>query len=141
MKRAVVVLDIDGTITTADQKALQRLKALSEHKSWLSDLYINTAREETYCRHPSTETTEWVSKQNSFCRPKTGDPVEWKVRNMDIISRLEGVPPRCAVLVDDRPENIQGVLSHGYEGVQVDARYGITNETVDEILEKLQVCQ
>ncbi|RPF82148.1 MAG: hypothetical protein CBC65_000990 [Rhodothermaceae bacterium TMED105] len=137
--KAAIALDIDGTMTTADPEAL---KMLADHArdNQLSNLYINTARDELYCRNPTRDTTQWVSKENSFCRPTYGDTVDWKVKNMDRMIEREGVAPECAVLIDDLPENITGVESNGYIGVKVDARTGITKDTVREVFQRLEKC-
>lgn len=142
MSSAAIALDIDGTITTAEDGALERLKTyvdqhnVDRHKV---SLYINTARPEGYCQDPM-ETVAWVEKKNSFCRPTYGDPVDWKMKNMDRMVDREGVHPRCAVLVDDRQDNIEGVRSCGYHGIKVNAENGITNHTVDEIVRLLKPC-
>ncbi len=137
--KAAIALDIDGTMTTADPEALQMLSDRAKDNQ-LSDLYINTARDERYCRDPSRITTQWVSKENSLCRPMYGDPVEWKIKNMKRMIEREGVTPECAVLIDDLSENIAGVKSHGYIGIKVNATKGITKDTVREVFHHLETC-
>jgi hypothetical protein len=136
---AVIALDIDGTMTTADPDALQMLYDHAKNDQ-LSDLYINTARDEAYCMNPTHDTTQWVSKKNSFCRPTYGNVVDWKVKNMDRMIEREGVARECAVLIDDRSENITGVESQGYIGIKVDPRTGITKDTVREVFHRIEKC-
>lgn len=141
--KAAIALDIDGTITTADPDALHLLRDHAIAND-ISDLYINTARDETYCRNPrldpNLDPTAWVKRENTFCRPTFGDPVNWKIQNMNRMVDREGVDAKCAVLVDDRPENISGVRSHNYIGIKVDPFTGITKDTVREIFKSLQHC-
>tara|TARA_B100000073_G_scaffold77001_1_gene58160 strand:+ start:176 stop:616 length:441 start_codon:yes stop_codon:yes gene_type:complete len=138
-KKAAIALDIDGTMTTADPEALKLLRDHAAANN-LPELYINTARDEAYCTNPSLHTTKWVKQENSFCRPTYGNVVEWKIQNMNRMVNREGVYNECAVLVDDRPENINGVKAHNYIGIKVDPLTGITKDTVRDIFKSLKNC-
>jgi len=139
--RAAIALDIDGTITTGDPSALGRLVEHAQ-RAGVAPLYVNTARNQRYCNRPDATSTVWVAPERSFCRPSGGDPVEWKIRNMHRMVKDAGVEdPACAVLIDDRTENIAGVVSHGFSGVLVDPTTGVTHDTVRAVLGRLEHCE
>ena len=50
------------------------------------------------------------------------------------------VPRACALLVDDRPENVRAVERVGYTGILVDEQTGITPRIVHEIMSRLKLC-
>ena len=134
--KAAIALDIDGTMTTADPEALQML-ADHARDNQLSDLYINTARDEPIVNVP-------LVIQHSGIKGKL--VLQTDVRgygglegeNMDRMIEREGVAPECAVLIDDLPENITGVESNGYIGIKVDLKTGITKDTVREVFQRLK---
>lgn len=131
-----IALDVDHTMTTADPAAMRRL-----HDLHANDLYVNTAREASYCVDPDSSTTRYVPQSRHTCRPRGGHPVEWKVRNLMTIADDANTSSSCTVLIDDRPENLFGVRSHGFVGIQVNPETGITHDTVDQVLEIAQRCK
>ena len=70
-----------------------------------------------------------------------GNVPKSKVANMDrIAARGNVVNRRCALLVDDRPENIHAAERAGYTGVLVDEQTGITPRVARDILDRLKTC-
>lgn len=140
MPHAALALDIDQTLTTADPVAVSNLSVFAEAER--VPMYVNTARVQAYCDQPD-DTTLTVVKEatNHFCRPPGGDPVYHKVANMKRIAQRAGVDPRCAVLVDDRPENVFAVEKAGFQGVLVDGTFGITDDVVEEVKTRLSGCR
>ena len=60
---------------------------------------------------------------------------------MDAITQAGNVTRRgCALLVDDRPENVEAVNRAGYVGVLVDEQTGITRPVVMQVLARLRAC-
>ena len=138
--QAAIALDIDGTITTGDANALRHLM-MHTQRIGVAPLYVNTARDQRYCDRPDVTSTALVAPERSFCRPVGGDAVEWKIRNMHRMVEEEGVEkPECAVLIDDRMENIAAVRSHGFTGVLVDPTTGVTDKTVHAVLGRIEHC-
>ena len=132
----IIVLDVDGTITTAECSVRKELRDYaSEHGV---PMYINTARASSWCAHPDEDMTSMVpDRTKHHCMVGT-HPVASKVHNMNLIAPT---PTRCAVLVDDRPENVAGVEAAGYRGILVDAAHGITQTTLRQIREVVEECQ
>ena len=129
-------LDIDKTLTTGNPSAIHRLRRFSEDNS--VPLYVNTARSAIYCDqllHTEHDvTTHIVKKENHYCRPLYGDAVEFKRRNMQSMCEREGLNKNRCILVDDKAENIDGVVGCGYVGFKVDPKTGITDKVVDDII-------
>lgn len=137
---AALALDIDDTLTTADPAAVADLSAYAESRD--VPVYINTARVQAYCDRPDDDTLGVVGEASRhFCRPPGGHPVYHKVANMERIAHRAGVSRECAVLVDDRPENVRAVELAGFRGVLVDGRVGITHEVADEVKAILDRCE
>lgn len=136
-----LVLDIDGTIDTADPLQLKRIVDFTETHG--VNRYINTARSQGYCRDPDHLTTSIVgpkSHRKHHCLVDPDPPVS-KVLNMEKIRRREQVDdPRCVVLIDDRPENIKAVRDAGYSAIKVNARTGIRSDTVNSAHRIMRRC-
>ena len=146
MAPSALALDIDGTITTADQRVVNDLVAAARASG--AHVAINTARPPRYCDEPS-QTLHSAAKADHHCY----DGASWrlrnffvdvpasKVHNMGAIMRNGGVARReCCVLVDDRPENVVAAAEAGYGAVAVEARAGITPRHAREILATLRRC-
>lgn len=138
---AALVLDIDGTIDTADAAELERIVNYTDKHG--VNRYVNTARSQGYCRNPDPLTTSIVgpkSHKKHHCLVDS-DPPTSKVKNMHKINKREGIEDsRCLILIDDRPENIKAVEQAGFTGIRVDARRGIRKETVDEAIRRMRSC-
>ena len=60
---------------------------------------------------------------------------------MDTIAAEGGVQRRaCALLVDDRVENVYAARAAGYTGILVNSRTGITPPVARDILQRLEKC-
>tara|TARA_B110001450_G_C17531465_1_gene444822 strand:- start:305 stop:847 length:543 start_codon:yes stop_codon:yes gene_type:complete len=138
---AALVLDIDGTLDTADRKQVERLVNYTDNHG--VQRYINTARSQEYCRDPDPLTTEIAGpkshgKHHCLIDP---DPPTSKVINMDKIRKRERIDDaRCLVLIDDRPENIEAVQEAGYSGILVKERRGIRKKTVNKAQRIMRRC-
>ena len=69
-----------------------------------------------------------------------GDVPKSKADNMGVAASSCSVPRACALLVDDRPENIHAVERVGFTGILVDERRGITSVVAREIMDRLRKC-
>ena len=138
---AALAYDIDGTLDTADPKQVRRLHEYTEKHG--IGRYINTARSQAYCDDPdpvSTDVAGPKSHRRHHCLVDDDPPVS-KVINMEKIRRREGIAdPRCVLLIDDRPENIEAVNEAGFTGIKVNAKRGIREDTVDKVQRKLRSC-
>lgn len=138
---AALVLDIDGTLDTADRKQVERLVGYTDKHG--VERYINTARSQEYCRDPDPLTTDIAGpkshgKHHCLIHP---DPPTSKVMNMDKIRKREQIDDaRCLVLIDDRPENIEAVQEAGYSGIMVSEHRGIRKKTVDKAQRLMRRC-
>lgn len=144
---SALALDIDGTITTADQRLVldlvQSARGLGAHVA------INTARQQAYCEQPDTLTTRLTAREHHYCAHAwfmynafIADIPKVKVANMEAIAQAAGVQrPECALLIDDRPENVAAVNRAGYTGILVNQRSGITRNIAQGILERLRACR
>ena len=117
---------------------------------------INTARPQFYCDDPDKLTSRLAARENHLCGSHPWLPtrslagaVVWgmladvpksKTDNMGVAASSCSVPRACALLVDDRPENIQAVERAGYTGILVDERRGITSAVARDIMEHLKRC-
>lgn len=153
---SLLALDIDGTITTADQQVVAEL--VRDARDAGSHVVINTARPQLYCDDPEPElTSHLVARENHFCGSNRfcptrtlagavvwgilGDIPKSKVENMDLAASSCGVTRRsCALLVDDRPENVHAAERAGFTGVLVDERTGITSRIAYDIMSRLKEC-
>ena len=143
---SALALDIDGTITTADQRVVFGLVAAA--RALGAEVAINTARAQAYCDAPDELTTRLTARENHYCASAwvlwnilIEDIPARKVTNMDRIVAGAHVQRRsCALLVDDRLENVAAANRAGYTGILVDGRTGITPRTAQRILEQLRVC-
>lgn len=136
---AAIAYDIDGTLTTADKHQVSRLSNLA--KSMNVKEYINTARPRGYCTDPDPITTKLAPKSKHHCMVGH-DPPTSKVINMEKIYKHSGIQnKRCAILIDDRPENIKAVENHGYTGILVNDKTGIRKKHVDKIHRIMHECQ
>ena len=139
MSCAAIGLDIDGTITTGDPDAIQRIVDVAHTLD--VPVFINTARPEKYCANPGDLTTRYVDRENHYCLPwrrfvdVEREVAEQKVRHMahHITERRE-----CSILVDDVERNVREVNNAGYTGIQV--QYGIQGVTADRVVSKLEEC-
>lgn len=135
---AALGLDIDGTLNTGDPTAIRQL--LRHARSSGVDVHINTARPPIYCADPDQDTTAVAPRAKHHCLVHR-DPPTSKVLNMRRIQQLSGVEnPRCNILVDDRPENIEAVRRHGFSGVLVDERTGIDATAAEATMRILDEC-
>lgn len=125
--RGVLVLDIDGTLDTADPSALRALQRFVKKET--IGVYINTARPPRYCEEPDWLSLQFASQDKHHCLVHPSPPTS-KVINMQAIQQETRVHPRNIVLLDDRPENIEAVQRMGFAGIQVQEKYGIQKETV-----------
>ena len=133
-----LVLDIDGTLEPSDPAQVQRLTHFA-HKNDIP-IYINTARSARYCAHPHTITTRLASNDRHYCLSHP-DPVTSKIKNMRTIQEKVGTDAKdCLVLIDDRLENIRGVVGDGFKGVHVDASVGIDNIGASNAIAHLNAC-
>ena len=93
------------------------------------------AREHHYCGANGTRNlAAWIAWGIQGNAPKS------KVANMDRIAARCNVPRACALLVDDRPENIVAAERAGYVGVLVDEQTGITPRIAKNIMDRLKEC-
>lgn len=136
MPRAALALDIDGTLTTGAPRAVGRLTDYAEANG--IPVHINTARPAAYCADPDPWTLDIAARDRHHCLVHP-DPVASKVANMRAIQG--DAAPECALLVDDRPENVAGVRAHGFGGIGVDASTGITEATVDRAIAHFERCR
>ena len=108
-------------------------------------------RPSRYCDEPEWGlTTHLVAREHHYCgaawtRNLAGMIVvpnvpKFKVANMDRIAARCNVPRACALLVDDRPENIVAAERAGYVGVLVDEQTGITPRIAKNIMDRLKEC-
>tara|TARA_B100001063_G_C16734014_1_gene540961 strand:+ start:867 stop:1469 length:603 start_codon:yes stop_codon:yes gene_type:complete len=138
MVSSVLALDIDGTLDTADPKALSRLRMAA--KKYDTDMQINTARPSAYCNSPdpvSTRMVKDISKHHCLVHP---NPPTSKVQNMKKIKETADVPKKCVILIDDRPENNKAVRRNGFSTIDVNAKTGIRNKTVNKAIRKMREC-
>ena len=153
---SLLALDIDGTITTADQHVVAELVRAARAAG--AHVVINTARPQLYCNEPEPElTSHLVARADHYCGSNPWCPtgtlagaVVWsiladvpksKLENMDAAASRCSVRRRdCALLVDDRPENIRAVERAGYTGILVDERTGITSRIAHDILSRVKAC-
>ena len=149
---SALALDIDGTITTADQRVVNDLVAAARASG--AHVAINTARPTQYCDSPFEMTARLAAREHHHCcawalrdllfgssASQLAQVPPCKVSNMDAIAGASGVRRRaCAILVDDRPENVLVVSRAGYTGVLVDARSGITEAVAHSLLRQLERC-
>lgn len=147
MAPSALALDIDGTITTANDRVVwnlvQSARALGAH------IAINTARPSLYCFEPDDETARLAAVEDHYCytgkswlfRNLVHNVPESKVQNMEKIQAKGKVARReCCFLVDDRRENVQAIDEAGYTGIHVDYRKGITRSHALDILARLTAC-
>ena len=151
---SLLALDIDGTITTADQRVVAEL--VRGARAAGANVVINTARPQLYCAEPEL-TSHLVARENHFCGSNAwcptgtlagavvwsilGDVPKSKVENMEVATSNCSVRRRaCALLVDDRPENVRAVERVGFTGILVDERTGITSGIADDIMGRLKAC-
>lgn len=127
------MLDIDGTIDTADKKQLRRIVSYTNNKKGVKR-HINTARSQAYCDKPDGLTWPGIAtKAKHHCLVPQKDPPRSKVINMEKIMKMEKIKEKkCVVLIDDRPENIQAVRKAGFSAIKVHEGTGIQKETVDK---------
>ncbi len=93
------------------------------------------AREHHYCGANGTRNlATWIAWGIQGNAPKS------KVANMDRIAARCNVPRACALLVDDRPENIVAAERAGYVGVLVDEQTGIMPRIAKNIMDRLKEC-
>ena len=134
---AVLALDIDGTIDTANKQALADLKSFAIHRS--IPIHINTARPAEYCETPSRRSTSLCAKRNHHCL-RSRSVTNSKVMNMQRIAQREGVRPECAILIDDLRSNVNAVRKAGFSAIKVNGRLGIQPSTVSVAKKKLLNC-
>lgn len=138
---AALVLDIDGTIDTANPKEVDRLVTYTDKHG--VNRYVNTARSQAYCRDPGKLTTDIVGPKSHgthYCLVHPDPPVS-KVMNMEKIARRERIDnSKCLVLIDDRPENIEAVKEAGFSAIQVNAHTGIRKRHVNRAQRLLRRC-
>uniref|UniRef100_A0A6C0F651 FCP1 homology domain-containing protein n=1 Tax=viral metagenome TaxID=1070528 RepID=A0A6C0F651_9ZZZZ len=127
----VLVLDIDGTITTANNYELERL--ITYAKTNGIKIYINTARSQKYCNNPSNLTTNIAKFEDHLCLVHEDHPIS-KLKNMDTIHSMTNVAKSSIILIDDRPENITKIRNNGYKGILVNEKTGIQKNTVDKAI-------
>ena len=143
---SVLALDIDGTITPADQRVVLNLVQAARNLG--AHIAINTARPQMYCDSPDALTTRLTAREHHYCgsawvlwNALVADVPKSKVANMDAIAAVSDVQRRaCALLVDDRIDNISAANRAGYAGILVHERTGITQPVVKEILKRLRAC-
>jgi hypothetical protein len=136
---ATLVLDIDGTIDTANKKALEDLKSFAQENN--IPIHINTARSAEYCRHPSMYTTSLCAAKNHHCFSGADDVKTSKVQNMEkIATREKVVNRRCAVLIDDLKSNVDAVSKAGFSAIKVKSNHGIQPNTVKAAKKQLLEC-
>ena len=134
---AALGLDIDGTLTSADAAAVDRL--LAHARATGADVHINTARPAPYCRQP-TRTASIAPRDKHHCLVHP-DPPTSKVQNMRRMQQMSGVrASRCNVLIDDRPENVDAVRRAGFSAVLVDARTGIDARAAGSAMRLVDEC-
>ena len=111
-------------------------------------------RPSRYCDEPEWGlTTHLVAREHHYCGAAwtrnlaaaiawgiLGNVPKSKVANMDRIAEKCNVPRSCALLVDDRPENIVAAERAGYVGVLVDEQTGITPRIARDIMDRLKKC-
>lgn len=139
--RAALALDIDGTLTTGDSSAIASLLSLAKDER--VPVYVNTARPPSYCVAPSHESRDVALTSRHYClRSEEARTVEEsKVLNMKSIAADARVQrPECVILIDDQKSNVDAVERAHFAGVHVDARSGITRETVDRVSNLLKYC-
>jgi hypothetical protein len=127
--QGVLVLDIDGTIDTANQTALNELLKFANANK--IDIYINTARPQIYCADPDWLSLQFTTQNKHYCIVHPHPPIS-KVINMQTIKSITNADPKKIVLIDDRPENILAVRNAGFSAIQVDDKYGVQHNTVRE---------
>tara|TARA_B110000483_G_scaffold61379_1_gene76332 strand:- start:5690 stop:6157 length:468 start_codon:yes stop_codon:yes gene_type:complete len=150
---SVLCLDIDGTITTAEPDTLNHLLQFTNERRPKTDIFINTARPQSYCDHFWKSTREFATQEKHKCfngnidtNNITQSVAQSKVRNMDqIYNETKLMNPNlqkpCHILIDDMNTNIAEVKKAGYDGILVDAKTGISQETINEIKSKLKYCE
>ena len=134
---AVLVLDIDGTITTAYESDLLALRHEARRNG--VPIYINTARDASYCdgsKSSMGESRAFAPAENHHCLVHAYPPAS-KVANMHKIQLATGTPRARIMLVDDRPENIRAVRMAGYAGHLVCPEQGITACDARQIMRAL----
>lgn len=148
--KAVVCLDIDGTITTADDAVLTKM--MSSINDTDTAVYINTARPRQYCDFWYEETEMFAPKTNHKCFngelnvfDVTSSVAQSKLSNMnetyDEVKQVNSTLERsCVILIDDLDTNIDIVKSNGYDGIKVDPYHGITNDTLQVLQQKIENC-
>ena len=142
MTSFAVALDVDGTLTPSDPNVL--LKMRDEVERLGGSFYINTARPSEYCHSPNPLTLAFSRKEDHHCMERKGSlgVSATKVENMSHIHTSSGVEKKeCVILVDDLPSNVGAVTSNGYSGVRVEPMTGITEETLEQVLEKGRRCR
>lgn len=147
---SVVCLDIDETITTANNDVLQRMVKSFEDAQ--IEVFINTARPQLYCDLFSGDTEQYAKKTNHKCFHGSlnmfdisGSVAKSKLHNMNEIykevkKQNETLDKSCVILVDDLDTNLRIVRDNGYEGIKVNPTNGITDDTLQEIQHKFDIC-
>lgn len=132
-----LALDIDGTLTTANPRAVSRLMVEADRRGVAT--HINTARPAWYCAEPDPISLRVSPLQNHHCLVHP-DPPTSKVINMNRIQEMSGASKQCTILIDDRPENVDAVIAQGYGGILVDERTGITEKVADVAIQMMDSC-
>ena len=123
-------------------------------KAGANDLLRHRLGPSRYCDEPEWGlTTHLVAREHHYCGAAwtrnlaaaiawgiLGNVPKSKVANMDRIAEKCNVPRACALLVDDRPENIVAAERAGYVGVLVDEQTGITPRIARDIMDRLKKC-
>eukprot|EP00966_Prymnesium_polylepis_P031345 729155-Prymnesium_polylepis.2 len=143
---SALALDIDGTITPADPQVV--LGLVQAARKLGAEIAINTARSQGYCDSPDELTTRLTAREHHYCASSyilynvlIEDIPQRKVANMEAIAQVAHLQRRhCALLVDDRPENVEAVNRAGFTGILVHARWGITPSVAQQVLQRLHVC-
>jgi len=144
---SALALDIDGTLTMADERVVYNLVRTA--KSYGAHIAINTARPPLYCLEPAPITTRLAEKADHHCYTGKSwllrniflDVPGSKVANMDTIAARAGGPSKkCCLLVDYRHENIEAADAAGYTGFYLDYRRGIRRHDARNILDILRNC-
>lgn len=132
-----LALDIDGTLTTANDDAVRRLVNRANRRGFQT--HINTARSMEYCHQPDSVSLDVSSRDHHHCLVHP-DPPTSKVLNMHRIQNMSGASKQCTILIDDRPENIDAVRASGFSGILVDEQSGITHGVADNAIRMIDEC-
>jgi len=140
MSCAALALDVDVTITHADQQIVQSL--IKDARKFGADIFVNTARSQRWCANleMTGETlAHGIEPEKHHCLLPNMHVPSSKLENMRRIAHNAGVDDAsCAALLDDMDYNVAAVEHGGFIGIYTPE--GIAKEHAERAMTMVKRC-